>query len=183
MTCARPASTLRSPVSRYISVTCPSTFSLRLLAISRMLSPFFVAFPYVSPVSALSSAFTHFDRGGRGFTRLSPFNNRRLLPSHQSRVTSHKSRVFKKLPPLCPLFAAFSPLVSFLFSNLQTLFCRPGGWHPLVVARLTAGGPKIPFFGGCTEWWARVRALLRRPAAWARERRPPRRLDTRTICR
>jgi hypothetical protein len=35
-----------------------------------------------------------------------------------------------ELPPLAPLFAAFSPLDSFLFSNLQTLFCRVGGGTP-----------------------------------------------------
>jgi hypothetical protein len=56
----------------------------------------------------------------------------RSILSHPSRVpiTNHKSCLFKKLPPLWPLFAAFSPLVPFIFSSLQTLFCRHRGCHP-----------------------------------------------------
>jgi hypothetical protein len=38
------------------------------------------------------------------------------------------SPVFNDLQPLALLFAAFSPLVSFLFTSLRTLFCGPGGW-------------------------------------------------------
>ena len=50
------------------------------------------------------------------------------LPARLSWVTNHKSRLFKKLPSLALLFAALLPLVSFIFSSLQTLFCRPRGW-------------------------------------------------------
>ena len=43
-----------------------SALGSQLLAVSRMLTPFFSAFPYISRVSPLSTAFTLFDRGGRG---------------------------------------------------------------------------------------------------------------------
>jgi hypothetical protein len=53
-----------------------------------------------------------------------------------------KSRLFNRLRPLAPLFAAFSPLVSFLFSNLQPLFCRPGGWGGIMVNQQRPGASR-----------------------------------------
>src|ERR1700758_1240948 len=43
--------------------------------------------------------------------------------------------VFSGLRPLVPLFAGISPLVSFLFSNLQTLFAHTGGYPWLRLTR------------------------------------------------
>jgi len=61
-----------------------------------------------------------------------------LSASLHPQVTSHKSRPFILLEPLCRLFAPFSALASFVFSRLQPLFpkCRgaasadPLGGHP-----------------------------------------------------
>jgi hypothetical protein len=50
------------------------------------------------------------------------------LHLHESRVTSHKSRRFILLPPLCRLFALFSAFVSFVFNRLQPLFRKHPGW-------------------------------------------------------
>jgi hypothetical protein len=47
--------------------------------------------------------------------------------SGSARRLNHKSRVFRKLPPLALFFAAITRPLSFVFTNLQTLFCRPGG--------------------------------------------------------
>jgi hypothetical protein len=52
----------------------------------------------------------------RGFTR------------HQAPVTGHKSLFFSDLPPLTPLFAASRHPASFVFSKLQPLFAKAGGW-------------------------------------------------------
>ena len=51
------------------------------------------------------------------------------LAVHESQVTSHKSRPFIWLPPLCPLSALFSTLVPFVFNSLQPLLqnTRVGG--------------------------------------------------------
>jgi hypothetical protein len=49
----------------------------------------------------------------------------------ESRATSHKSRPFILLEPLCGLFARFSALVSFVFNRLQPLFRKQPGWHTL----------------------------------------------------
>jgi hypothetical protein len=53
------------------------------------------------------------------------------LHPHESRVTSHKSRPFILLEPLCRLFGLFSALVSFVFNRLQPFFPKhPGGGYP-----------------------------------------------------
>ena len=73
---------------------------------------------------------TCYSRNPFGFTTICVAGGVGRLSSsavYQSPVTNHKSRLFKKLPPLAPLFAAFSPLVPFIFSTLQPLFAKQGG--------------------------------------------------------
>jgi hypothetical protein len=96
-----------------------------------VVTPFFVASPYISAVSPLAAAFTHSDRGGRvpisPTFRRSDFSTCRLS-STTYRLSSTISRIFNSLPPLVPLFAPLFSLVSFIFSSLRTLFCTYRGW-------------------------------------------------------
>jgi hypothetical protein len=96
-----------------------------------LLTPLFVAFPYVSAVSPLSTAFTHSDRGGR--VPISPAFRRSGFST--CRLSSTISRIFNSLLPLVPLFAPLFSLVSFIFSSLRTLFCTYRGWPPLLQYR------------------------------------------------
>jgi hypothetical protein len=51
-----------------------------------------------------------------------------LLGVHESPVTSHKSHVFNRLPPLWSLFPLFFNLPFFIFNSLQPLFPEHPGW-------------------------------------------------------
>lgn len=55
------------------------------------------------------------------------------LPNRPGTGPIVNSCVFISLPPLVLLFAPLLPLVSFLFSHLQTLFCKAGGWGVITV--------------------------------------------------
>jgi hypothetical protein len=49
-------------ITSFLSVVCP--FNFQLSTATSPASPLFVALPYISAVSPLSTAFTHFNRGG-----------------------------------------------------------------------------------------------------------------------
>ena len=94
------------------------TFST-LIARHSPLSLFFSALPYKIGVTPLPVAFTHFDRCGRVRTYFS---------RHSSLATRHSPPQFVAVfCSLLQIFAAYRPLVLFLFNSLQTLFCKSGG--------------------------------------------------------
>jgi hypothetical protein len=49
-------------ITSFVSVVCP--FNFQLSTVDSSASPLFVALPYISAVSPLSTVFTHFNRGG-----------------------------------------------------------------------------------------------------------------------
>jgi hypothetical protein len=146
-----PARTSASLRPRALLVR-PPTFSLRTSASSALssafsalatrhfcLTPLFVALPYVSAAGPLYTAFTW---GCDPSANSAP---PRYL-SFSAHFRSHLSAIsltFNSLPPLAPLFAAFSPLVSFVFSSLQTLFADQGGAthrFPFILLCVQGGG-------------------------------------------
>jgi hypothetical protein len=139
----------RRALARFFSAPCPFNFQPSI--VNSPASPLFVAFPYISPASPLSSAFTHSHGGGRAY----------FFPV--SRIFWFQvycfSFVFSSLPPLASLFAVVSPFVFFIFSNLQTLFCRPGGWAGHMSSTRLAFNHPFLWLGvpvaGCGAWSAR----------------------------
>ena len=117
------------------------------------LTPFFIAFPYVSAVSHLSTAFTHFDRGGRVSGLRRPRSLRTSISN--PRVSRHLQIALSGTPLFSHLsvspgvspdssftFATrhFSPVFITLRAALPQLFsfhnhlrCR--GWHQIDVNR------------------------------------------------
>src|ERR1700739_1696267 len=82
------------PVSALSAVS--ASFAVLSEAEGSHITPFFVAFPYVSAVSPLSTVFTHFDRGGRVGT----FSAFRRSDFSTCRLSSTISRIFNSLLPL-----------------------------------------------------------------------------------
>ena len=113
---------------------CSFPLEVQLLTVVSPLSPLSIALPYVSSVTPLSTAFTHFDRGGRVRTfstfRHSDIQTFRLSDPSTCRPSSTIIRIFKSLPSLGPLFAAFFSLVSFIFRRLRPLFAHTAGGQP-----------------------------------------------------
>jgi hypothetical protein len=107
----------RRALTRFFSALCPRNFQLS--TVNSPASPLFIAFPYISPASPLSSAFTHWPGGGRECCFLGP-------PNFWFQVYCF-SFVLGSLPPLAPLFAAVSPFVFFIFSNYRHFFADQGG--------------------------------------------------------
>jgi hypothetical protein len=74
-----------------------------------------------------------------------------------------KSRLFNRLRPLAPLFAAISALVSFIFSNLQPLFCRPGGWGGIMVNQHGPGPSRTKQTGRMPDTLCARSSMLNHP--------------------
>ena len=115
--------------------------SLPTTRCSLSLSPLSTALPYIFVVTPLSTAFTHFDRGGgvkpffsRFFTshEPAPFRPAPSLSGTGSPITSHVFSV------ACTLFVAASRPPSFLFRSLQTLFANSGGGTSAQLSALCA---------------------------------------------
>jgi hypothetical protein len=109
--------------------------NLQLLTVNSPASRLFVALPYISPASPLSSLFTHFDRGGRGFTGLSL-----LYIGTSCRLTRHESQVtcFQQAAASCPsLCCVFTPRLV-CFHQLTGSFCTYRGVGVIMVNQLDA---------------------------------------------
>ena len=102
MTCVWPSSTL----SRF--PTAARSLNYRLRISDSALSPLFVALPYLSPVSLLSTALTHLHGGGRG----------RCFPRDFEEIPTFDSQL-----PLSHQLTSCSSRNSFLF----TIICVAGG--------------------------------------------------------
>ena len=83
------------------------------------LSPLLVALPSIFGLTPLSTAFTHFNRGG-GVSFLSS--------DVQTRGPSDLSTLLFSEPS--PLFVTDNRASLFLFNNLRTLFANTGGYPP-----------------------------------------------------
>lgn len=154
MNCARPSSTRISPATSSFSSPYASpdrnSFLLITVCVTRGwgvssfrhsdlptcnsgVNSFVCRFPvrfrsnsfiyrFLAPSEVEGYAF----RPGLGGSTFS-FRSSDLPTFRLSDLPTCNSFVFFELPPLCPLFAAFSALVSFIFSILQPLFADQGG--------------------------------------------------------
>jgi hypothetical protein len=131
-------------------MTCASTASTFTLSLNSFFSNI------ISVLSRNPFLFTTICVAGGG-----PF---RAADPSQTR----NSFLIYNLPPLCPLFAAFSPLVSFLFSNLQPLFCTYRGYphneiqYSLISAQLSELGVSALSFSGLSTFNRQLSTLFGR---------------------
>jgi hypothetical protein len=105
----------RRALTRFFSAPGPLNFQPS--TVNSLASPLFVAFPYISPASPLSSAFTHFNGGGRGRFSLSvfPISSFKFLFSHLSSATCRLLPL--SLQRFHPSFSLFSTAYSLFFAD------------------------------------------------------------------
>jgi hypothetical protein len=111
----------KSRFPRFHQLTNPSlpTIDLQPSRYQQLTNPSFRnPFVFSSIQNARGCGGAHFQ-----FSISSPL--RRHLPRP---ARGGKSHVLSSLPPLCPLFALFSALPSFVFNRLQPLFPKHPGW-------------------------------------------------------
>jgi hypothetical protein len=100
-------------------------------------TPLSTAFPSISAVRSLSTAFTHFDGGGR----VSDPRVARLFSLPCQASSLDVSSICCLLPlSLQPLCSVLTPRF-FYFQQLTASFCKTGGWHYPLRGKINATKP------------------------------------------
>ena len=94
-------------------------------------TPLFLALPYISAVSPLSSAFTHFDRGGWVTLFPSTFRPVDFQTFRHASPQTCQLFPFLRVAASCPSLCSKIYPRFLCFQQLTDTFLQTGGWHPI----------------------------------------------------